>query len=182
MRTPDDIHDEWLVIRCQDGDQSALPELVERWQPRLFQQAMRLTGKADAASDVVQEAWVAIVRGVNRLDDPSCFRGWAYRIVTNKCADWVRRQQLRRARTTSMTDEPVDRNSIAVDQSDDITILREALKQLSHEQRAILSMFYLDGMSTREIARAFSMPAGTVKSRMHYARAELKQVLERKET
>ena len=49
MRDPEDIHDEWLVLRCQDGDAAALAELVERWQPRLWRHAMRLTDDRDAA-------------------------------------------------------------------------------------------------------------------------------------
>jgi RNA polymerase sigma-70 factor (ECF subfamily) len=82
MRDPEDIHDEWLVLRCQEGDAAALTELVERWQPRLWRQAMRLTDNSDAAGDVVQQAWVAIIRGLGRLSDAACFRRWAYQIVT----------------------------------------------------------------------------------------------------
>jgi RNA polymerase sigma-70 factor (ECF subfamily) len=179
MRTPDDIHDEWLVLRCQSGDVTALAELVERWQPRLVRQAARLTGRPDAAGDVVQATWLAIIRGLGRLDDPACFRRWAYRIVDNKCADWVRARQRDRGRASPLTVEPVDRNPSSNDSTDEITRLRSAMAQLSAEHRATVSMFYLDEMPLAEIAQVLSLPIGTVKSRLHYARRELQAVIEK---
>src|SRR5512145_1583590 len=96
QRSPDDIQDELLVLRCQGGESEALHKLVSRWHPRLRRLAERRTADPEAAKDLVQDAWLAIVRGLRRLDDPSRFRVWAYRIVTNKCADWVRRRAVSR--------------------------------------------------------------------------------------
>lgn len=181
MRTPDDVYDELLVIRCQDGDREALAELVERWQPRLLRHAMRLTGHADTAGEVAQEAWVAIVRGVRRLDDPAAFRDWAYHIVAHKCADWVRRRQRSRAVAVPLITEPAEPAG-AEDPSDDVAAVRTALKLLPNQQKAILAMFYLDGMPVRLIAEVLSLPEGTVKSRLYHARNRLKEVLERRES
>jgi RNA polymerase sigma-70 factor (ECF subfamily) len=181
MRTPDDVYDELLVIRCQEGDAAALAELVRRWQPRLARQAMRLTGGSGEAGDVVQEAWLAIVRGMRRLDDPACFRRWAYRIVTNKCADWTRRRQRERAAVVSLAAEPADSASPPGESQDDLTAIGTALKTLPNQQRAILAMFYLDSMPIRLIADALALPEGTVKSRLHHARNHLKDVLERRQ-
>lgn len=182
MRTPDDIHDEWLVLRCQEGDAEALGELVERWQPRLLRHASRLTGTADGAADVVQTAWIAIVRGLDGLNDPACFRRWAYRIVGYKSADWVRARQRDRAETGPLSTDPTDQ-SPAEDQTkgaeDEIVVLRAAMKKLSPEHKTILSMFYLEEMSLAEIRQTLALPLGTVKSRLHYARNALKEILER---
>ncbi|NLX94904.1 MAG: RNA polymerase sigma factor [Rhodopirellula sp.] len=180
MRTPDDIHDELLVIRCQDGDREALAELVDRWQPKLLRQAMRLTGTADSAADVIQETWVAIVRGIRRLDDPAAFRDWAYRILTHKSADWVRDRQRRRATGRPLAVEPVETAPATEDSSDDVTALRNAIKLRPNQQKTILGMFYLDGMPVRLIAEVLSLPEGTVKSRLYHARCHLKEVLERR--
>ena len=70
--------------------------------------------------------------------------------------------------------------AVDADQADDVEVLRKALKQLSPDRRTALSMFYLDEMSLAEIAHALSLPLGTVKSRLHYAKQELKTILERK--
>ena len=179
MTNLDDIYDQWLVLRLQDGDHQALAELVDRWQPRLYRQAMRLVEQAGEAEEVVQVAWLAILRGIGQLRDPACFRRWAYRIVTNKSADWIRARQQRRLMAGKLTEEPAERPR-EEDLQDDIAMLQQSLRQLPGRQRVILSLFYLEGMSLEEVAHVLSLPVGTVKSRLHYARRILKQVLERK--
>ncbi len=184
-RTAEDIQDELWVLQCQEGDDDALQALIGRWQPRLTRLAWRLTAEREAVCDIVQESWLAIVRGLKRLDDPARFRAWAYRIVSNKCADWTRRRvvqrgvakDLRAAAATSCGD-PSDET----DSASELARMRDALTKLPDVQRAILSLHYLDGMGVREIARVLDVPEGTVKSRMYHARNGLKQALERVET
>jgi RNA polymerase sigma-70 factor (ECF subfamily) len=180
MRTPDDILDELLVMQCQDGDPDSMIALVNRWQLRMLRHALRLTGEHEAAMDVVQDAWLAIVRGIHRLDDPASFAPWAYRIVTNKCADWTRKRRLQRTYLVPLSVEPTAKVSLLENFRDDVDILREVVKQLTHEQQAILSLYYVEELSIRDIAKALSLPEGTVKSRLYYARNNLKEVIERR--
>lgn len=183
QRSTEDIYDELLVYRCQDGERDAFDELFSRWNGRLLAHAVRQTGRADGAADALQDAWLSIVRGISRLDDPARFRGWAYRIVSNKCADAARRGVRRRGslkalgEATSPEQAPVDRELAA---EDDILALRAALRDLPAERRAILSMHYLDAMPVAEIASVLAIPEGTVKSRLHHARAHLKRALEQR--
>ncbi len=72
-RTPDQIYDEWLVIRSQDGEVAALTELVSRWNGRLIGFAMGLTGEEAAALDAVQGAWLVAARDIGKLRDPARF-------------------------------------------------------------------------------------------------------------
>ena len=95
-KTREQLYDELLVLRSLEGDRQALGELVTRWHPRLRRHAYCLIGNREAAEDVVQETWLAIVKGLSRLDAAEAFAGWAYRIVGNKCVDWVRRQDSQR--------------------------------------------------------------------------------------
>jgi RNA polymerase sigma-70 factor (ECF subfamily) len=178
MIDPDDIYDQWLVLCCQDGDEAALAEIVDRWQPRLLRQALRLTRNDEGAGEAVQAAWLAILSGLPKLDDPACFRRWAYQIVTYKCADWIRARQSERTRAAPLTKDPTDQLQSSTSH-DEIALLRESLKRLEPEERTVLSMFYLDGLSLREVATALGLPEGTVKSRLHYARLKLKQTIER---
>lgn len=175
-RSPDDILDEWLVLRSQGGEADALRELVERWQPRLLRLAGRLSGKRDSARDIAQDAWLAIVRGLQRLDDPARFRAWACAIVANRCADWVRRRAVRRnamhaMQSTAAVTGPVD------EASDDVSRLRSALRRLPAEQRRLLALHHLDGLGVSEIATVLRVPVGTVKSRLHAARESLRQTM-----
>lgn len=184
-RSAEDIRDEWLVLRWQSGEDAALRELVAGWQGRLYRHARRLVDRGDAAEEIVQEAWLAIVRGLVRLDDPSRFGPWAYRIVTNKCADWTRRRvrdRAEHARCERMGGQGVEvergaASTHVMDDDDAVRELREAMRTLSPEHRATLALHYLDGMSTAQIALAMGVPAGTVKSRLHHARERLRAMI-----
>lgn len=77
----DRVIDQFLVIRCQAGDAACFDLLTRRWQRPLWRYAHRLTGSADAAWDVTQEAWLVILRQIGRLSAPAWFGAWAYRIV-----------------------------------------------------------------------------------------------------
>ncbi len=181
MRRREDILDELLVLRCQGGELGAFDLLARRWHPRFESLARRLTGRAEVGADIAQEAWMAIVGGLRRLDDPGRFKSWSYRIVANKCADWIRREQRRRRTAEEAAREPLPSN-----ESDDEPELHEsgrlrvALRALPAERRALLSMFYLDGLSVAAIARVLDIPAGTVKSRLFHARHHLRRTLEEK--
>lgn len=189
-RTASDIHDEWLVVRSQAGEHDAMRQLVARWHKRLYRHARRLVDRADTAEDATQEAWLAIVRGLRRLDDPARFPSWAYRIVTNKCRDWVRRQQRKRAH--GFSDAHAEQASVVCDEhpapdagsnerDDAVRALRSAMRDLSPTHRAALALHYLDGMNIAEIAAALGIAAGTVKSRLHHAREKLRAILEQHE-
>ena len=86
-KTRKQLYEELLVLRSLEGDRQALGELVTCWHPRLWRHAYCLIGNREAAEDVVQETWMAIVKGLSRLDAAGAFAGWAYRIVANKCVD-----------------------------------------------------------------------------------------------
>lgn len=173
------------MLQCQEGDGNALKELIGRWQPRFGRLAWRLTADREAAHDIVQDTWLAIVRGINKLDDPARFRTWAYRIVSNKCADWTRRRVVQRKVAKDLQNEA---SSVTNDFTDDkdteseTNRMRNALAKLPDEQRAMLSLHYLDGMNVREISRVLDVPTGTIKSRLYHARKRLKETFERTES
>jgi len=176
-RTTRQVLDELLVLRAVGGDRAAMGVLVKRWQPRLLRHARRLTDDSASARDAVQEAWVAIVRGIRRLDDPARFGAWAYRIVTHKCADRTRRAVRDRELRGSLNHHPAPRDSS--EENGEIDRLRAALRRLPPERRALLGLFYVDGLDLGQIAAALGVPRGTVKSRLFHAREELKRVFER---
>lgn len=177
-QTPDRILDELLVIGCQRGDETAFEQLVACWHDRLRRHACQLTGDADAGTEIVQDTWTEIVRTIGNLREPTSFRGWAFRIVSNKAADWIRdRSKQRVLRDTLESRTRAESRENDSDQRNDD--LEHALQQLPDVSRQILSMKYLDGLSTREIAEAMSIPSGTVKSRLFHAREQLRRAIER---
>ncbi len=169
------IRDEVLVLRSQEGEAEAFRMLVGRWQNRLWRHAVRMVRNGDVAWDVVQDAWLAIIRGLSRLDDPAAFPAWAYRIVTCRCADWIRRQARLNRMTKELSSRPL--RDAASGDLDEIDALRQAIHRLDPDQRATLSLHYLEGYSIEQVARILGIPAGTVKSRLHHARNDLKTIL-----
>lgn len=169
-------------MRCRDSESATMRELVKRGQIKFLRHAWHLTGDREAAWDLIQDSWVAIVKGIRALDDPTCFRAWAFRIVTNKCADRIRRlqtQRMRRDETAGDAErESVDPVSESIEE-EEMTSLRQAIWRLPQEQRAVLALHDLEGIGTEELGMILEVPRGTIKSRLHHARQALKDSLER---
>ena len=166
--------DEALVIEAQAGSAAALDALVHRWQRRLYAYARRLLGHEDKAWDACQDAWLGIVNGLGKLDDPSAFAAWAYRIVTNKCKN--RLSQEARDRWLNLE---LAANTDAIGRTKDPLELREAIGLLPRDMQAVLALRYFEGFAVNEIAGILGIPEGTIKSRLSRARAELKKILEK---
>jgi RNA polymerase sigma-70 factor, ECF subfamily len=178
MDTRERLTDELLVLRCQEGDIAAFEELVERWQQRLWRHAWRLTGDENAAWDALQEAWIGISRGLRRLMEPAAFPGWAYQVVSHKCRDWLRRQR-RHRQIDELYSAAVQESCAPAQDQEQYASLKDALRQLSAPDRAILSLRYEEEFDTVEIAAILTIPEGTVKSRLFHARKRLRKYLER---
>jgi len=181
----DDLLDQLLALRCREGSRDALRLLVERWQERLWRHAYRLTRDADGAWDVLQDGWLAVADGIGRLEDPARLRAWLYAIVTRRAADHLRRRGRVEAAEAAGADFLREARSLDADgaggDARSVVRLRHALRDLSGERRALLELAYLEGLGTDELAQVFGVPSGTIKSRLHYARRELRAILERTE-
>jgi RNA polymerase sigma-70 factor (ECF subfamily) len=164
--------DEILVMDCQSGSAEALDMLVSRWQKRLWRYACRLTGSSEAAWEVTQESWLGIIRGIRRLNDPARFRAWAYRIVTNKSRDWIRKK----AKPVSVDDLVEGPRRDGPSANETSADLETILGRLSERNRTVLTLHYLEEIGLGEIAKILRVPRGTVKSRLHTARAEFKRL------
>jgi len=159
--------DEVLARRAADGDESAFEELVVRYQDRLYTLALRITMSEADAYDCVQEGLVSAWRGLGSFRFNARFSTWMYRIVVRKAYDVLERR--------SRTAEPVDEvPATSVDSSVEARLdLLGALSALEPEFRVVAVACDVVGMSMDEAAIALDLPAGTVKSRLHRARARL---------
>lgn len=174
------IFDEYLAASARAGDRAAFERLAERWRSKLLAHAFRLTGDADMASDAAQDGWCDIVKGLPRLKDAALFPAWAYRIVSRRAADAVRRAQRRRRLNTAYAAEPqlAPDAASAMEWAADATPLNQALAALPPDQRAAIALFYREDLSVAEIAAALEVPTGTVKTRLMHARRKLRAALE----
>ncbi len=166
------IENQLLVMAAQDGDTKAMEKLVSRWQKKLWQYVFRLTCDIHAAWDITQQCWLEIIKGIRKLNDPACFKAWAYRIATNKSIDWLKNKS---------KDRHIDIDSIEVDCSskNDDSRVKELVQRLKNDSRIVLNLYYFERLSISEIGIALKIPQGTVKSRLFKARGELKQLWEK---
>lgn len=178
-RDSERIFDEYLAAAAATGDRPALERLVVRWQPRLLRHAWRLLGDADAASDMVQEAWVEILRGLGRLDDVAAFPAWAYRIVTRRCQRRFHRSARERwvPQDATRDDQRVPEHQSG-EFAAELANVMQAIATLPAPQRAALALFYIEDLGVAEIAIALDVPPGTVKTRLMHARRKVRALLE----
>jgi len=177
-KSRDQIYNELLVIKSQQGDREAFNELVGRWQKRLWNYAYRVTGSESAAWDIVQESWHGIIKGIRKLNDVAVFGSWAFRIVNNKCSDWLRRQRQQHKLDDELV-KNIREESDKSDSNDKSELLLEAVRKLSPERRALVTLRYREGFDIEQIAQIIGVPEGTVKSRLHRTLNQLKEIVER---
>ncbi len=173
-----EILDELLVLRSREGSRNAIEQLLTRWQPRLWRYALRLTGREDAAWEVLQETLMSITRDIRKLDDPTRFRRWVYTILTRRATDW-RRRRARAVQTTELHEDEIARDDRLHDPPADVTMVREAVARLPADRQALLALRYMEEFEIWEMAEILNIPEGTVKSRLFHARRQLRQIIER---
>jgi RNA polymerase sigma-70 factor (ECF subfamily) len=176
----EDVLTEFAVVGAINGDRKAFELLYRQWQPLLSRHASHLTRDRESTYDIMQDAWIAIAKGLRRLDDPSCFKGWAYRIVSNKSRDWIRKEQARRRLHDGVRHFENNLSGGATESIGAVSTLRDTIQTLPDNHRVILTLFYLEDWTVKDISAMLQLPDGTVKSRLYHARRTLKGALEKK--
>jgi RNA polymerase sigma-70 factor, ECF subfamily len=175
------LYERLLVLRCQTGDDVAYRELVGRFGPRLHYFLRKLSTRADHADDLAQEVWIDVLRQLPRLKDAGAFKTWLYRIAHGK-ATLDARRNCRAPATTPDVDQIADRTKEDTTFSpEDAARIHAALDQLEPAQREAMVLRFLEDLSYDEIGEIVGCPIGTVRSRIHYAKANLQRLLERAE-
>jgi RNA polymerase sigma-70 factor (ECF subfamily) len=163
-----------LVKAAQRGSSEAFAELFRRHWPRAHRAAWLVVHDATAAEDVAQEAFLAAVRALDRFDRRRPFGPWLHRIVVNRAIDYARAREQRREVADAGVEPAVFDRADAP--GDDVVA---ALSALPPDQRAVIVMRHLLGLTPGEIASALGLPRGTVNSRLRRGLDGLQEVVER---
>jgi RNA polymerase sigma-70 factor, ECF subfamily len=177
--------DNRLITECREGNPAAFGELVSRYQDRLYNSVLRLGDNTEDARDVVQEAFLHAYQSLHSFKGDSLFFTWLYRIAVNTAISLKRKQRpvLRIHTGDGKTEiDPLDPSASsqpghAMEMAEEERKVHEALGKLSTEHRAVLVMKDMEGMKYEEIAEVIGVPIGTVRSRLHRARLEIRDVL-----
>lgn len=180
--------DQHLIDQCLAGRTEAFGELVERYQDRLYGTLVHILGSAHDARDVAQDAFVLAFQRLESFRRESAFYSWLFRIAYNAAVSHHRR---RRRTTTSLDtrrnttgDEPTDERADAnpsqpIESQERQAQVRQALAELAEDYRTAILLRERDDLTYEEIAQIMDCPVGTVRSRIHRARMELKDKLTR---
>ena len=174
MNELDHILVKLLVVRAQAGDDVAFEELVARFHRPLRCFLVQLLGTSDGADDVMQETWLGGYRGIGRLRDPGKFVSWIYQIARNRAMSRLSQDQ-----RWQPLEEPEE---ITADEPtfspDDAEAIHRSMERLSPEHREVLLLRFFEQMSYEQMAEVVGCAVGTVRSRLHHAKSNLKQQFE----
>jgi RNA polymerase sigma-70 factor (ECF subfamily) len=174
-----------LIADCLNGNTAAFGELVSRHQDRLYSTVLRLLDQPEDARDAVQEAFLHAYQSLHSFKGDARFSTWLYRIAVNTAISLKRKHRLvlRLQPTADGTaNDPLDPNEAnrpghALEMAEQEKQVHEALGRLSAEHRAVLVLKDMEGMKYEEIAEILQVPIGTIRSRLHRARLELREIL-----
>lgn len=166
--------DDAAAIRsCCSGNREAFRFLVERYQAEALAHAAAILGRCEEAPDAVQEAFLDAWRALGRFDCSRRFYPWFYAILRNRCYKQIaeRSRQAAQIEAADLLDRAA---GVSVDET---LALEQALRELGPEERELVMLRHLGGLSYQELAARLGIPLGTVMSRLYQARRRLRQKL-----
>lgn len=177
--------DAGIVRRCLAGDEKAYRELVERYQAQIHALAMRMVRRTEDAQDLTQETFVRMFRALDRYDPSRPFAAWLYTIATRLCIDHIRRNRVKLMplvrremgsdeEQTIELEDPGPRPDDLAARSEEEQRTATLVDSLPPHYRIVVVLRHQQDLSYEEIAEALHLPLGTVKARIHRARALLK--------
>lgn len=167
------------VLLAQQGDREAFGLLVDLYDKRLLYFVRRILGECDGALDVLQLVWLTVHRKLWKLQSAAAFRVWIYRIAHDHAVTELRRKSKRPIQFDEIPANqpagPANENDSAFDNAE---LVHAALLDLTVDHRRVLTLRFLEDMPIEEIAEVVGCNPGTVKSRLHYAKAALRRRIE----
>ena len=182
------MEDKEIIEQVLAGDNNAFGGLVERYQTRVYNLALRMCGNQDDAFDLAQEAFFRAWRGLSGFQFESAFSTWLFRLTANVCLDWIRAKKRRPTVSLTTVDDEDEETQLELPDpakgpealllaAEDRAAVARAMNQLPVEYRQILTMRAINDLSYTEIAEILQIKEGTVKSRLSRARLALRNIL-----
>lgn len=186
------LNDREVIAAIREGDTSAFEHLVRKYETRVFHHCLRMVGDREESTDLTQEVFLKVFRNIHKYEHGYAFYTWLYRITANCCIDYFRNSKRKikkiplsqldkgnQQENTKDHDVPDERfgPELNLMNSELRDVLNNAVSKLSENLRSTIILKEIEGFSYAEIAEISECSIGTVKSRMHRAREELKDIL-----
>lgn len=170
-----------LILNIQKGDSESFRKIFDLYERRAVKSAYLITRNQASAEDVVQEAFVKCYFEISKLKNPACFKTWFYRLLVRTAWRYAENEK-KLVPVQEVYDETNQQNEKSVEQqyleSEANSQLVEQIQKLDKKKQEVLLLHYYCDLSTKEIARAVGCLEGTVKSRLYFARKELKSSID----
>ena len=182
------MQDELLIRRAQSGDEGAFEQLLLAHQKSVYNLCLRMAGNPDDALDLSQEAFIRAWRALGQYQFDAAFSTWLFRLTSNVCIDFLRRQKRQQHMSLTVTDddEPGEEFTVpdpapgpeeqAVHNERRQAVAR-AMAALPEDYRAVMQLRAVEEFSYEQIAEILDIKVGTVKSRLARARTQLRKIL-----
>lgn len=181
MTLVDESEDALLIERLRANDLDALGALFDRYYPQVYRTAIAITHDPAVAEDLAQDCFLKLHHYAYRIDTSLPLAPWLYRVTVNLAYTWISRRKKRRVSLEALVDQLMTPSWHAPDQlaehAEVQEQVRQAVSELHFNQRVVVVLHYLSGLSLEEIAEILDCPVGTVKSRLYYARENLRRRL-----
>lgn len=184
-----DRHQDLKTIRrCKRGEEAAFAEILARYRGPIYNLCYRMSRNPEDARDLAQEVFIKVFRLLDRFDEEYAFSSWLFRIASNHCIDHLRRNRMRflsldgvagpdgEEFEVQLPDEGPGPDTV-LERSEAVARLEEVIADLPPHYKAITLLRHQQQLSYEEIAEVLQLPLGTVKARIHRARAQIQQML-----
>lgn len=181
--------DDELIARTQAGDASAFDELIVKYSQRLYGLVYNMTSNHEDTNDLMQDIWAKAFRSIKGFRGKSSFYTWIHSIGVNMTINFLKKRGRRHHVSLDDIDAGVQNDKEFIEMTAGTTPVREAdlgelqkrlneaMQKLSHDHRAVVTMFDVQGMPHAEIAKILGISEGTVRSRLFYAHRQLQNFL-----
>lgn len=165
-----------LIARALDGDHEAYGELVDRYKDALYRHCFAIVRSEAAAEDLAQESFITAYYKLARYNSDYAFSTWLFKIATNKALNWLKKA----AKEVAADDEviaAIASTQPGAHQTAEDNELHEAVDKLKPKYRAVISLYYWQGLSYQEVAAVLAVPQGSVKGWLNRAKQALRKEL-----
>ena len=182
------MQDELLIRRAQSGDEGAFEQLLLAHQKSVYNLCLRMVANPDDALDLSQEAFIRAWRALDQYQFDAAFSTWLFRLTSNVCIDFLRKQKRQQHMSLTVTDEDEPGEEFAVPdhtpgpeeqtiQNDRRAAVARAMASLPEDWRVVMQLRVVEQLSYEQIAEILDIKVGTVKSRLARARTQLRKIL-----
>jgi RNA polymerase sigma-70 factor (ECF subfamily) len=174
------MDDNSLIDNILSGQKEYYQQLIERYQNKIYNYVHKILQNRTEAEDITQETFIKAYFALKSFKKEFKFSTWLYKIATNLCWNFLKKNKTINLENSIFERfESQDKSAIEkIEKEDESSVIHESIKKLLPKYRIVITLFYFDGLSLKEISRVLNLPEGTIKTHLYRAKNNLKEIIE----